>query len=179
MRLLNDSCNRISPPHRSVCFRQEAGCATGQATRRLLFDSQLAQSEIASAPPCDWRALRERSWRSPPPCCSDCYRRSTSTRAEQGLDGGTHRAPFWIGPTRGSTCQIVPMSALCNWAKGRPISVLDAITREGTIAIDDFRGEKPVLVGLYRGPALSFLQASYRDDFAAHPSPQREGHRKP
>ena len=28
-------------------------------------------------------------------------------------------------------------------------------------------------------PALSLLQASYRDDFAAHTSPQREGHRKP
>ena len=60
-----------------------------------------------------------------------------------------------------------------------PNFVLDAITREGKIAIDDFRGEKPVLVGLYRGPALSLLQASYRDDFAAHTSPQREGHRKP
>jgi peroxiredoxin len=32
-----------------------------------------------------------------------------------------------------------------------PNVVLDAITREGKIAIDDFRGEKPVLVGLYRG----------------------------
>src|SRR4026207_1046076 len=32
-----------------------------------------------------------------------------------------------------------------------PNFVLDAITREGTIAIDDFRGPKPVLVGLYRG----------------------------
>ncbi|TGQ10841.1 AhpC/TSA family protein, partial [Mesorhizobium sp. M00.F.Ca.ET.217.01.1.1] len=32
-----------------------------------------------------------------------------------------------------------------------PNFVLDAITREGKIAIDDFRGEKPVLVGLYRG----------------------------
>jgi peroxiredoxin len=32
-----------------------------------------------------------------------------------------------------------------------PNFVLDAITRESKIAIDDFRGQKPVLVGLYRG----------------------------
>jgi len=32
-----------------------------------------------------------------------------------------------------------------------PNVVLDAISREGKIAIDDFRGRKPVLVGLFRG----------------------------
>jgi hypothetical protein len=30
-----------------------------------------------------------------------------------------------------------------------PNFVFDAITREGKIAIGDFRGQKPVLVGLY------------------------------
>jgi len=32
-----------------------------------------------------------------------------------------------------------------------PNVVLDAITRDGKIAIDDFRGQRPVLVGLFRG----------------------------
>ena len=35
---------------------------------------------------------------------------------------------------------------------------LDAITREGKIAIDDFRGQKPVLVGLYRGLHCPFCR---------------------
>jgi peroxiredoxin len=39
-----------------------------------------------------------------------------------------------------------------------PNFVLDAITREGTIAIDDFRGEKPLLVGLYRGLHCPFCR---------------------
>jgi peroxiredoxin len=39
-----------------------------------------------------------------------------------------------------------------------PNVVLDAITREGKIAIDDFRGEKPVLVGLYRGLHCPFCR---------------------
>jgi peroxiredoxin len=39
-----------------------------------------------------------------------------------------------------------------------PNFVLDAITREGTIAIDDFRGQKPVLVGLYRGLHCPFCR---------------------
>ena len=39
-----------------------------------------------------------------------------------------------------------------------PNFVLDTITREGTIAIDDFRGEKPVLVGLYRGLHCPFCR---------------------
>ena len=39
-----------------------------------------------------------------------------------------------------------------------PNFVLDAITREGTIAIDDFRGDKPVLVGLYRGLHCPFCR---------------------
>jgi peroxiredoxin len=39
-----------------------------------------------------------------------------------------------------------------------PNFVLDAITREGKVAIDDFRGEKPVLVGLYRGLHCPFCR---------------------
>ncbi|WP_331372209.1 peroxiredoxin-like family protein [Sinorhizobium chiapasense] len=39
-----------------------------------------------------------------------------------------------------------------------PNVVLDAITREGKIAIDDFRGHKPVLVGLFRGLHCPFCR---------------------
>ncbi len=39
-----------------------------------------------------------------------------------------------------------------------PNVVLDAITREGKIAIDDFRGQKSVLVGLYRGLNCPFCR---------------------
>jgi peroxiredoxin len=39
-----------------------------------------------------------------------------------------------------------------------PNFVLDAITREGKIAIDDFRGQKPVLVGLFRGLHCPFCR---------------------
>ena len=39
-----------------------------------------------------------------------------------------------------------------------PNFVLEAVTREGKIAIDDFRGEKPVLVGLYRGLHCPFCR---------------------
>jgi peroxiredoxin len=39
-----------------------------------------------------------------------------------------------------------------------PNVVLDAITHEGKIAIDDFRGNKPVLVGLYRGLHCPFCR---------------------
>ena len=39
-----------------------------------------------------------------------------------------------------------------------PNIVLDAITREGKIAIDDFRGRKPVLVGLFRGLHCAFCR---------------------
>ena len=39
-----------------------------------------------------------------------------------------------------------------------PNVVLDAITREGKIAIDDYRGQKPVLVGLYRGLHCPFCR---------------------
>jgi peroxiredoxin len=39
-----------------------------------------------------------------------------------------------------------------------PNVVLDAITREGKIAIDDFRGSKPVLVGLFRGLHCAFCR---------------------
>lgn len=36
--------------------------------------------------------------------------------------------------------------------------MLDAITRDGTIAINDFRGQKPVLVGLFRGLHCAFCR---------------------
>ena len=39
-----------------------------------------------------------------------------------------------------------------------PNVVLDAITQEGKIAIDDFRGRKPVLVGLFRGLQCPFCR---------------------
>ncbi|MBB4186052.1 peroxiredoxin [Sinorhizobium terangae] len=39
-----------------------------------------------------------------------------------------------------------------------PNVVLDAITQEGKIAIDDFRGHKPVLVGLFRGLHCPFCR---------------------
>jgi peroxiredoxin len=39
-----------------------------------------------------------------------------------------------------------------------PNVVLDAITQEGKIALDDFRGQKPVLVGLYRGLHCAFCR---------------------
>ena len=39
-----------------------------------------------------------------------------------------------------------------------PNVVLDAITRDGKISIDDFRGQKPVLVGLFRGLHCAFCR---------------------
>ena len=39
-----------------------------------------------------------------------------------------------------------------------PSLVLDAITREGRIAIDDYRGQKPLLIGLYRGLHCPFCR---------------------
>jgi peroxiredoxin len=39
-----------------------------------------------------------------------------------------------------------------------PNVVLDAVTREGKVALDDFRGQSPVLVGLYRGLHCPFCR---------------------
>src|SRR3954452_22207894 len=39
-----------------------------------------------------------------------------------------------------------------------PNLVLDAITQDGKIALDDFRGQKPVLVGLFRGLHCAFCR---------------------
>lgn len=39
-----------------------------------------------------------------------------------------------------------------------PNVVLDAITRDGKIAIDDYRGRKPILVGLFRGLHCPFCR---------------------
>ncbi|MFI0848904.1 peroxiredoxin-like family protein [Mesorhizobium sp. IMUNJ 23232] len=39
-----------------------------------------------------------------------------------------------------------------------PNVVLDAITREGKVALDDFRDQKPVLVGLFRGLHCPFCR---------------------
>ena len=60
-----------------------------------------------------------------------------------------------------------------------PNIVLDAITREGKIAIDDFRGQKPVLVGLYRGLHCPFCRRHIAALAQLDAGPQREGHREP
>jgi peroxiredoxin len=39
-----------------------------------------------------------------------------------------------------------------------PNVVLDAVTREGKIAIDDYRGQQPVLIGLFRGLHCPFCR---------------------
>ncbi|MGY3408464.1 peroxiredoxin [Bradyrhizobium sp. GM5.1] len=39
-----------------------------------------------------------------------------------------------------------------------PNVVLDAITRDGKIALEDFRGQSPILVGLYRGLHCPFCR---------------------
>jgi peroxiredoxin len=39
-----------------------------------------------------------------------------------------------------------------------PNVVLDAVTREGKVALDDFRGRSPVLIGLYRGLHCPFCR---------------------
>lgn len=39
-----------------------------------------------------------------------------------------------------------------------PNVVLDAITRQGKVAIDDFRGQKPLLIGLFRGLHCAFCR---------------------
>ena len=39
-----------------------------------------------------------------------------------------------------------------------PNVVLDAVTRDGKVAIDDFRGHRPVLVGLFRGLHCPFCR---------------------
>ena len=39
-----------------------------------------------------------------------------------------------------------------------PNFVLDAITREGKVALEDFRGHNPVLIGLYRGLHCPFCR---------------------
>jgi peroxiredoxin len=39
-----------------------------------------------------------------------------------------------------------------------PNIVLDAITRDGKIALDDFRGQRPILVGLFRGLHCPFCR---------------------
>jgi peroxiredoxin len=39
-----------------------------------------------------------------------------------------------------------------------PNVVLDAVTRDGKVSLDDFRGHKPLLVGLYRGLHCPFCR---------------------
>lgn len=39
-----------------------------------------------------------------------------------------------------------------------PNVVLDAITRQGKVALDDYRGRKPLLIGLYRGLHCPFCR---------------------
>ena len=53
-----------------------------------------------------------------------------------------------------SRSDLVPLQA----GDRAPNLVLDAITQEGKIALDDFRGQKPVLVGLFRGLHCAFCR---------------------
>src|SRR5438552_16705376 len=99
------------------------------------------------------------------------YRRSTSTpswptaisacpRTYVPHMGSSHPPahPLWIDPRGGiSMSERLDIGPL-QLGETAPNFVLDAITREGKIAIDDFRGEKPVLVGLYRGLHCSFCR---------------------
>ena len=60
-----------------------------------------------------------------------------------------------------------------------PDFVLDAITREGKIAIDDFRGQKPVLVGLFRGLHCAFCRRHIAALAQLDAGLQRERRREP
>ena len=39
-----------------------------------------------------------------------------------------------------------------------PNIVLDAITRDGKISLDDYRGQRPILVALFRGLHCAFCR---------------------
>src|SRR3954454_11573155 len=65
--------------------------------------------------------------------------------------------PSWISRGRfvmSANIEMLPLQP----GDRAPNVVLDAITREGKIAIDDFRGQKPVLVGLFRGLHCPFCR---------------------
>ena len=55
-----------------------------------------------------------------------------------------------------------------------PNIVLDAITRQGKIALDDFRGQSPILVGLFRGLHCPFCRRVQ----PAVPLPRRSSSRR-
>src|SRR5467141_2203641 len=62
-----------------------------------------------------------------------------------------------------------------------PNIVLDAITRQGKIALDDFRGHSPILVGLFRGLHCPFCRLHIRyhplPNLLAASDPERISHR--
>src|SRR5882757_5507268 len=97
---------------------------------------------------------------------STIWPRPTATspwrRASARSMGSTRKplscCPFWISPGRrfamSAQIEMQPLQP----GDRAPNFVLDAITREGKIAIDDFRGQKPVLVGLFRGLHCAFCR---------------------
>ena len=56
-----------------------------------------------------------------------------------------------------------------------PNVVLDAVTRDGKVAIDDFRGHRPVLVGLFRGLHCPFCRRHIAALAQLDPALRREG----
>jgi len=56
-----------------------------------------------------------------------------------------------------------------------PNVVLDAITRQGKVALDDYRGHKPVLIGLYRGLHCPFCRRHIAAMAQLGPSLQERG----
>jgi peroxiredoxin len=56
-----------------------------------------------------------------------------------------------------------------------PNVVLDAITQEGKIALDDFRGQKPVLVGLFRGLHCPFCRRHIAAQAQLDPELRQQG----
>src|SRR5215468_1390036 len=51
-----------------------------------------------------------------------------------------------------------PMDGTLQPGDRAPNIVLDAITREGKIALEDYRGQSPILVGLFRGLHCPFCR---------------------
>ena len=61
-----------------------------------------------------------------------------------------------------------------------PNVVLDAITRQGKVAVDDYRGRTPVLIGIFRGlhcPYCLYFRYRPMPNLLAAADPERESHR--
>jgi peroxiredoxin len=56
-----------------------------------------------------------------------------------------------------------------------PNVVLDAITQDGKISLDDFRGQKPVLVGLFRGLHCPFCRRHIAAQAQLDPELRQQG----